>query len=376
MTSRERLERAIRCQPVDRTPLRIWGFDHRQKQTEPSRERLAEIAREHQLDLINGWFPRPELGPFYSPPGLVRVETATAESSHEGFVEDIATYHTPGGKLEARHLRSLHGKPGYESKYLIETPGDAEKWLSIPRGSPAISNISSLSQARQELGDDGIVQVLPFSDPMYQINALTGSQIWAYWLKEERELLHRLVAETQARTIILLKALLAAGATGVFGYVGPELCIPPLASPRDFEDFVVRYDKPIHDLIHEAGGQVWVHCHGKMGPVLEKFAEEGVDCLNPLEPPPMGDITVAQARARVGDRMSFDGGLEVGDFELLSPARIGEMTEAAIEASQGRGLILSPTSDFSHWPVLSERILENVRAFLAVGREVGARVCG
>ena len=356
----------------------MWELDHRREQPNPSHQAAAEIGREFRLDIISEWWSWEktcyDLGPFFSPPGLVREETRTEESEHDGFAEDIHSLHTPAGKLEERYLRSVHDKPGYQSKYLLESPQDAERWLSIPAGSATI-DASGFLRARRDLGEDGIMMIDVGSDPMYQINTLVGSETWGFWLKEERALLHRLVAEAQARTLAFVKALLGAGVNGLFGYCGPELCIPPLASPSDFQEFVVGYDERIHDLIHEAGGQVWVHCHGKMGPVLEGFLAEGVDCLNPLEPPPMGDMTIGEARARVGDRMSFDGGVQIGDFEICSPVEIAQKTEAVLEESEGRGLILSATSGLSDWPVLSDRILANFRTFCAVGRDVGARVC-
>jgi hypothetical protein len=290
MTSHDRLIAAFRREPVDRVPVRLWGFDHRRNQPEPTFQQLAEIARTHELDLLNHWGPRTESTV------ELQMQHETRFSHHDGFVEDVTTIHTPKGPLTKAHLRSLEGKPGYHSKYLLETPEDTERWLSIP-WSPPVVDCSDWETAVAELGDDGLL-VAGIGEAMYAINDLTGSETWAYWLVEERDLLHRLVGEAHLRQMHVLKEMLAQGVRGVYGYVGPELCIPPLASPRDFDEFVVRYDQPMHDLIHEAAGMVWLHCHGKMGLVLERFADEGVDCLNPLEPPPMGDVTVAAARRR------------------------------------------------------------------------------
>jgi len=357
----------MRCEPVDCVPVRIWGFDHRQPQSNPSFQQLADIAREFQPDLLNGWGPRIE------GEAQVRTDNETRPCPHPGFVEDVTTIHTPKGDLTRAHLRSLEGKPGYASKYLLETPQDAEKWLSIPWSAPHV-DASGWQAANERMGDAGVLSV-GIGEAMYAINDLTGSEVWAYWLMEERDLVHRLVAEAQRRQIYIVKELLAAGVVGIYGYVGPELCIPPLASPRDFDEFVVRYDKPIHDLIHDAGGLVWVHCHGKMGPVLERFADEGVDCLNPLEPPPMGDVNIVGARKRVGRRMSFDGGIEVYDIEMRTPAQVEQKVADAIWQSEGIGLILSLSTDLSHLPTLSPHILENLRTFLATARREGRRVC-
>jgi len=348
-------------------PVRLWGFDHRDRHPTPSFEQLAVIAREYAPELLMGWQPR------VTQETSAPTEQETRPCRHEGFVEDVTTIHTPKGDLITASLRSLEGRPGYASKYLIETPEDAEKWLSIPWTAPQI-DASDWGPALERMGEDGLLMV-GFREPMYTINQLTGSQVWAYWLIEQRELLHRLVAEAQRRELHIIKQSLAAGVIGVYGYVGPELCIPPLAGPADFDDFVVRYDAPIHDLIHNAGGMVWLHCHGKMDPVLERFADEAVDCLNPMEPPPMGDVTVADARRRVGDRMSLEGGIEVQDVELCTANQIEERVTDAIWQSEGIGFILSLSSDLSHLPTLSPLVLENMRTFFATARREGERVC-
>ena len=367
MTSRERLLAAFRREPVDRVPVRIWGLDHRKEQLEPTFQQLAEIARAHELDLLNNWGPRIESTV------ELQMQHETRYSRHDGFVEDVTTMHTPKGPLTKARLRSLEGKPGYHSKYVLETPKDAEKWLSIP-WSPPVVDCSGWEAAVAELGDEGLLNAR-IGEAMYAINDLTGSEIWAYWLVEERDLLHRLVGEAHLRQMHVLKEMLAQGVRGVYGYVGPELCIPPLASPRDFDDFVVRYDQPMHDLIHDAGGLVWVHCHGKMDLVLERFADEGVDCLNPFEPPPMGDVTIAQARRRIGERMAIDGGIEVGDIEVRTATEIEQLVADAVWQSGGRGFILGLSSSLSHLPTLPPRVLGNVAAFCRTGRRQGEQIC-
>jgi hypothetical protein len=112
-----------------------------------------------------------------------------------------------------------------------------------------------------------------------------------------------------------------------------------------------------------------------MGPVLERFADEGVDCLNPLEPPPMGDVTIAEARKRVGNRMSFDGGIEMYEIEMRTPAEVEQKVADAIWQSEGIGLILSLSTDLSHLPVLSDKVLANLRTFLSTARREGKKVC-
>ena len=104
---------------------------------------------------------------------------------------------------------------------------------------------------------------------------------------------------------------------GPFQWVGPEVYIPPLASPQDFEDFVFQFDKPLCDDIHNAGGYVWVHCHGKVANFIGRYIDMGVDILNPLEPPKNGDINLEQIIKKYGNRIGWEGNFEIQEILLL-----------------------------------------------------------
>jgi hypothetical protein len=131
-----------------------------------------------------------------------------------------------------------------------------------------------------------------------------------------------------------------------FSMAGEEYVVPPLHGLEDFRDFNVRYDKPIADLIHEAGGRLHIHCHGRLKAVLPAFLEIAPDVLHPVEAPPMGDVTAAEAKAMLQGRTCIEGNLQIAGLYEHTPARIREETEALIADafSDRRNLIVSPTA--------------------------------
>jgi uroporphyrinogen-III decarboxylase len=202
---------------------------------------------------------------------------------------------------------------------------------------------------------------------MYAVHGLIGSENFAYWSIDHRDLILEALTICSRRITDEVNRLFDAGLKPMFGWVGPELCIPPLASPRDFDEFVYRFDKPLVDLIHERGGSVWVHCHGDMNPMLERFVEMGVDVLNPIEPPPIGSLTLAEAFDRVGDRMALEGNIETHDLITAGKERIVELVREAIDAAGGHRLILCPCSGFMEWPEPPGNLAENLLTFLEEG---------
>jgi len=358
MTSRERLERVLRGQPVDRAAIRLWGVDPLERAARACWQFLPDLVNEFALDSFFNWAPAP-------PPEVIETRSEDRETADPEWYERVTTLLTPAGDLTRVDLWHRGGKPGYTKKHLIESVEDAQRWLSIPE--PGLPGLHPFPARVAEVGERGLVMT-GLGQAMYTVNDATGSALWAYWLYDERELLHEMIGKAHRYIMKLVKHYLAHGIGPLFGWVGPELCIPPLASPADFDDLSTRYDKPVIDLIHDAGGLVWIHCHGDMHPVLERFADMGVDCLNPIEPPPIGKLTLADAKRRVGHRMTLEGGIEVGDFQLDDAETVAAKTEAAmILGKPGGRFILAPSSDHSHWPDLSEHIARNYRVFVETG---------
>ena len=363
LSSRERLTRVLRGQPLDRAPIRLWGVDPLAPAARPCWQFLPDMVNEFQLDSFFNWASVP-------PPEVVEHRSEDRDTADPGWYERTTTLLTPAGPLTRVNLLHRGGKPGYTKKHLVETVEDAKRWLSIPE--PGLPGLEPFAARVAEVGGRGLVMT-GLGQAMYTVNDATGSALWGYWLYDERELIREMIEKASRYIVKLVKHYLAGGIGPLFGWVGPELCIPPLASPADFDDLSTRYDQPVIDLIHDAGGLVWVHCHGDMHPVLERFADMGVDCLNPIEPPPIGKLTLADAKRRVGDRMTLEGGVEVGAFELDDAATVAATTaEAMAMGKPGGRFILCPSSDHSHWPELSDHIAANYRVFVETGVKLAA----
>ncbi|MGQ9553956.1 MAG: uroporphyrinogen decarboxylase family protein [Anaerolineae bacterium] len=365
MSSRERLLAAYQSQPVDRVPIRVWGADPWMQVWHPSYQPILDAALKYS-DICTGWGP--PLNIFWSAVP-VQVHIEDHPSRHEGFVDRVTTYETPRGPITQIEAVSTENKPGRVLKFFVENEEDALAWLSVPyvRVRP---DLSPFFEMRERLGERGLMMAY-IGEPMYHIYCLMGSELMALWSIDNRDLLREMINVAEQRLTDLVLYMLEQRVGPVFGYVGPELCIPPLMSPRDFDEFVVQVDRKFTLPIRQAGGMVWVHCHGGMGPVIEGFLEMGVNCLNPIEPPPSGDITLAEARLRVGDRMCLEGNLEADDLYRSTPEHIRELVRTAIEQGRGGGLILCPTSGFMEWPTASETQVANYLAFIEAGLEYG-----
>lgn len=144
---------------------------------------------------------------------------------------------------------------------------------------------------------------------------------------------------------------------------GPEYASPPYLPPRLFHDYVVPYDKPMVEAIQRYGGYARIHSHGRLKKILDHIVSLGCSGLDPIEPPPQGDVELSYVREKYGDRLVLFGNLEVSDIENLPTPQFEKKIVTAIRegtAGQGRGFVLMPSAS-PYGRVLSTSALANYR---------------
>ncbi|MBN2450238.1 MAG: hypothetical protein JXR77_07605 [Lentisphaeria bacterium] len=371
MTGRERLEAVFARRVPDRPALKLWGCDpaRRLRHTayEPVRERAMVLT---DLVLQAG-------SPFSLYAGRHTQDCTSSTrrpTADPEWVEVVTVLHTPEGDLEQVFLASTSGRPGYHRSFYLKEPEDIRRLLSLPY-EPYAFSADSYAARDSEAGSRGIA-MFGLDHAMYGLQRLVGSENFALWSWEHRDLLLEAIEVFAGRIRDHARRAIEAGIRGVFGWVGPELCIPPLMSPAHFDRFVAAVDRPLLELIHHCGGRVWVHCHGRMGPVLERFLEMGVDVLNPIEPPPMGDITLEEAFRRVGGGMGLEGNIETHDIMTGTPETVHRLVTEALRAGAGQPFILCPCSGFDENAEPSPAEIRHWLAYVEAGFREAERLRG
>ncbi|MDD5483481.1 MAG: uroporphyrinogen decarboxylase family protein [Kiritimatiellae bacterium] len=183
-------------------------------------------------------------------------------------------------------------------------------------------------------------------NPAGFVAELTGSEQFALMTISDRDILHALCERRMQNIIRLVKFLLEHKVGPFFSMLGEEYVVPPLHGPDDFNDFNARYDKPIIDLLHEAGGRIHIHSHGRIKTVFSQFVAMGTDVLHPFEPPPMGNITAAEAKEMARGKMCLEGNIQIAAMYEKKPEEIRAETEKLIRDAfdDRKGLIVCPTA--------------------------------
>lgn len=333
MTRRERLRRCYFNLETDRPAVYSRaGFPG----VDPTYDRLKAYLDTH-TELKVGWS-----GTQFEPPHPIKVST---ERYSEDFQRRIEILRTPRGELRRSFLVSLKGEPGLHETFFVNSAEDAERFLSLPIPQPS-GDVSSFLAADATIQEKGIVDIGIGFNPGGSVAELCGSESFAVMSVTDRDIIHRLCERQMMAVLQRLRFLLDKGIGPFFSMLGEEYIVPPLHSPKDFSDFNTRYDKPIIDLIHDAGGRVHVHSHGSTKSVFQGFLDMGVDVLHPFEPPPQGDIIAREAKTLARGRVCLEGNIQIHRMYEATPEEVRHETEQLMTDAfdDHKGLIVCPTA--------------------------------
>lgn len=376
-TGRRRLLVAFDCGIPDRVPINTYEMAGRNSRDwycrQPGYGRLMEFIRSH-TDCITNWNPEPVGDNFLGSDRFLGsdhpLELDTRIESAGGFTRTTRVLHTPQGDLRSVTQADPHVHTTWQVEHWCKSIEDVERALSIPYV-PATYDASDLGRVRQELEDHGIVMA-SLEDPAYLAADLMSFQDFLLWVVEETDQYARTVEILAERVRENLRRQLDCCVLDAYRICGPEYMTPPYLPPACFERFMMPHVRDMVEIIHERGARVRLHCHGKIGRVLDMIFETGCDGLDPCEPPPDGDIELAEVKRRCLARgVSVWGNIELKLLETATAAEVRDEVRRIFEvAKDGGGFVLLPTAAPISVP-LSSRTEENYRAFIEAGLELG-----
>ena len=366
MTSEERQLTALRCGQPDQVPVMVWlnpwlprwatGIRADIDPDAAGYREVLEVARECADPEFDWSFPA---GFFYS------AWDVHWQSERIGPERIKHTVQTPKGPL-TNVVQDRSG--GGTEKHWVETVEDAKRLLSIPY-EPTRPDLSEFRQARAS-SQGRYISKVTLADPVCTVSYIDPT-LCALWTIEERSLLKEILDVAYERISDSLDYLLSNGIGPLYYFNGPEYALPPLMSPRDFEEFVIEYDTKLIAKIHSYGQLTQIHSHGRVNRFLESFARTGTDSLNVLEPPPLGDVILADAKRRIGDRVCLVGNIQYDDLAAASETEVDEMVQACIEqGAPGGGFMLSLCAAPYEVP-LPAKTARNLIRYMQAGRKYG-----
>lgn len=365
LSSKERLLRCIRHEAIDRVPISTYELigwnDNAWENKEASYKRLMEAIREY-TDCIY-------MFKAYVDDGANTSEDITTWVDGESeYTRKIL--HTVKGDLTALYRKDKNVHTTWTIKHMLEGIDDIDKYLSVPY-KPRVFDMDLFKKEQSKLGDKGLMMI-SLHDPIGDAAELFEMGNFLVHAVTETEKIKYLLDTIHERQLLEIRELLKYDVRNViFRICGPEYATPPYLSPEYYYDFVTTYLITICREIRDAGGIPRIHCHGRIGRVLEQFAQTCADGLDPIEPPPDGDISLADVKRLYGKQFCLFGNIELKELEMSDARRIDQLVKKAMEdAKDGSGFILMPTAapiNVPLSPVTERNYLQMIESALKYG---------
>ncbi len=263
----------------------------------------------------------------------------------------------------------------YWIKHYIATIDDLDRLINASRVNLPIMPVTYCEKVKK-IGARGV----PIVGMWHPLGALvrnaTLEEVYG-WLASEAKMIHKFLETTNAQIVKALRAVSATDMNPWFITYAYEMLIPPWLGRKHFDEYVFSYDKMVNDEIHRIGGRVRAHCHGNVMHFLKHMSDMGIDSIEPLEPPPYGNVNLAEAKRLVGDRMVLSGNIPSQAFPIMSRDQVTESVKDAIAAAaSGGGFTLRTTGSHSGInpylePAILKKVIENVEAYIDAGLKYG-----
>jgi len=374
MNRRERLMATLRGEAVDRPPLSFYelnGLDENPEDgdpfniySHPSWRPLIELTKEKTDRIVMRGVAYASITP----------DPLEALSQTETYLQDgrrfsVSRIPAGGRILTSRTRRDPDVNTVWTEEHLLKDTDDLCAFLELPPP-PATDDpvdTRAVFETEAALGDTGIVMI-DTPDPLCLAASLFDMGEYTVTALTEQTLFHTLLERFASTLWAKTEAVSRALPGRLWRIYGPEYASPPYLPPYLFREYVCRYVTPMIEAIHRNGGYVRIHSHGNLKAILDDIASMNADGLDPIEPPPQGDVELQYVRERYGKKMVLFGNLEASDIENLPTGQFAEKVKRALDegtSGNGRGFVLMPSA-CPYGRILSDLALRNYERLVEI----------
>jgi len=240
------------------------------------------------------------------------------EPMHTVRIEDDLIVLGPDGAPSGRI--DLHGGGGFvpdRPAPPVETLDDLRDRLDAMVAEFSDEKMALLAEARGRV-PDLFVASAPGGITMNTYTLLRGREQAMVDLYDRPDFVHATM-DIQADTMIeRAEKLVKTGIDAL--YIGDPAASASLISPRHFEKFCLPAYQKFCRHFQDDDILIYIHICGNSRPILEMMADTGAHVVEPLDP--LGGVSVAEARRRIGHRVALMGGVNTLTLSNGTPEEV------------------------------------------------------
>jgi hypothetical protein len=246
---------------------------------------------------------------FVGPPVAVTRSEVFVESTRDG-ADTTNTWHTPAGTLREVVRLCREDGTSYRVEHMVKGPGDLPALAAIFQDAEVTLDqaaLEAIGARRRLIGEDGILMCFVAGTPlgmMYRV--YSGVETLAYLHTDARQALGDLFSAMERH---YREAFSLTCQSPVDALVGMDDTSTTVISPAMFEAFNLDCTDERADICHSAGKLYFHHSCGLIRDLLPLYRQTKMDAVHAFTVPPIGDVTIADGRERLGDRITIIAGV-------------------------------------------------------------------
>jgi len=243
----------------------------------------------------------------------IHSSTRTVFNDRDKLTE--RSFETRQGMLRERYRYVWSESTVVQDQYLVDDPTsqiraleafvDARRWRFMRERFDA---------EQAAVGDDGLVVAGELFSPLKMLHLTLGPIQTIYLASDCPERAEALCARHEEAQLDLVRQMAEAGVPAMMSMDNLDTVFHP---PHYVERFSASFYERASRICHEHGSTFFIHACGQQRANLKRISALGVDGLEGVAYPPLGDVSLVEAMEMTGSRFIITGGISAAEFEVL-----------------------------------------------------------
>jgi hypothetical protein len=244
----------------------------------------------------------------------LKCETQESEQTN-GDLHIERTYHLPSGSLTERQRYVSRDSTLVQEKFLIDDYDEQVTLLEeLVERRRWTFNPERWRQWTARTGDRGIICAGELFSPLKLLHLVMGPENTTYFLVDEPDRAKAILKAHEDAQLDLVRQMAAAGVPSMMAMDNLDSVFH---TPQYIEQYSASFYQNASSICHEHGSTFFIHACGSQKENLGRISSYGVDGLEGVAYPPLGNIELDQAFEATGDRFIITGGISAMETRNL-----------------------------------------------------------
>lgn len=339
MTGRERILAAFRGEETDFVPfspnIYQWFYYHRTNRTLPAEVADAQhpfdVLRYLGADILARWDTQLATREVYTA-GEFSQEFGGNEASGEPIVTAFNRYPahrselrqkfvSPYGTLTQTWILSRKACADFVAEFWWKTWEDYPAVCFMLETCEYVFDAAEFHRWVERVDENGVVMIHITQSPLKTFHWLAGQENASLFMIDHPEEMKALARIHEEKALALLGCIVDNSEAEIF--ISLDNMDSAFYPPCFYADYCHSFFSRAAEIIHNRGKILVVHACGRNQVLLPLVGRSGVDCLEGITPPPLGDVELGQARKLAGlESYTVNGGMEATHQEITESAEM------------------------------------------------------